>query len=112
MTNPYASPETVQSLATRQPPRWLRRAIILNALLLTIPLIGLTVFYAFICLSAACESATQTGDPVVYQHFFWITIDPWFASAYFTVPNGILAGLFARWEFRSTNESSNDEAAR
>jgi len=108
--NPYSSPTTVESLSTIQPPPWLRRLIVLNVTLLIIPFVCLVVAYSFIRLSAAWESATQTGDPVVYQHFFWINVDRWFATAYFLVPNGILAALFARWKFRSTNDNLNNDA--
>ena len=93
-----------------KPSTWLRRLIILNGTLLIIPLTCLMVAYAFIRLSTAWESATQPGAPIVYQHFFWINVDPWFALAYFLVPNGILAALFARWRFRSTKRNQNSYA--
>ena len=108
--NPYSSPTTTESLSTIQPPPWLRRLIILNSTLLIIPFVCLVVAYVLIRFSTAWESVTQTGDPVVYQHFFWINVDPWFATAYFLVPNGILAALFARWRFRSTNKNLNSDA--
>jgi hypothetical protein len=110
VTNPYIPPRTAESLSTTQSPTWLGRSIILNVTLLSIPLVALVGAYAYIRLSTAWESATQTGDPVVYQHFFWINVDPWFAIAYFLVPNGILAGLFAIWKFRSAKEKLNDDA--
>lgn len=108
--NPYSSPTTAQSTSKMQAPPWLRRTVILNAMLVVLPLACLVVVYAFIRLSAARESATPTGDPVVYQHFFWINVDPWFAAAYFLVPNGILATVYACWKFGSPTESSSNDA--
>ena len=108
--NPYSSPTTAESLSAIKPSPWLRRLIILNGTLLIIPLICLVVAYAFIRLSTAWESARQLGDPIVYQHFCWINVDPWFAIAYFLVPNGILAALFARWRFRSTKRNQNNDS--
>jgi hypothetical protein len=58
------------------------------------------VAFSLIRYSAAWKSGTQTGAPVVFQHFFWIDVDPWFATAYFLFPNGILAALFARRKLR------------
>jgi hypothetical protein len=110
MMNPYSSPTTVESPSTIQPPPWFRRLIVLNVTLLIIPFVCLVAAYSFIRLSAVWESATQTGDPVVYQHFFWMNVDRWFATAYFMVPNGILAALFASWKFRSTNDNLNNDA--
>lgn len=110
MTDPYASPKTAQPPATRKQPRWLRRAIILNGALLAILLVSLAAAYVFVRLSIAWDSETRAGGPVVYQHFFWISVDPWFATAYFTVPNGILAGLFARWKFCSMKARSKEAA--
>lgn len=78
-------------------------------MLLTIPCVCLVVAFALIRLSAAWKSATQTGDPVVYQHFFWIDVNPWFATTFFLVPNGILAILIARWKLRSTIEPLNND---
>lgn len=76
--------------------------------LLSILFIGFAAVYISIRISTAWESATQTVDPVVYQHFYWIEVDTWFATAYFLVPNIILIGLFALWRFRTTKENSND----
>lgn len=108
--NPYSSPTTPESPRSTQSPAWLHRIIVLNLTLLFIPFACLVAVYTFIRLSSTWGSATQTGDPVVYQHFFWIDVDRWFATAYFLVPNGILAALFARWKFRSTKDNlSNDD---
>lgn len=110
--NPYSSPTTHESRKSTQSPAWLHRIIVLNLTLLFIPVVCLVAVYTFIHLSSFWESATQTGAPVVYQHFFWIDVDRWFAAAYFLVPNGILAALFTRWKFRSTKDNlSNDEVA-
>jgi hypothetical protein len=111
VTNPYASSETTRLQATTRHPRWLLRAIVLNGILLTILLVGIAVVYVAVRLSIVWEYETQAGDPVVYQHFFWIKVDPWFATAYFMLPNGILAALFARWKFRSSKETPNEPVA-
>ena len=110
--NPYSPPTTFESRKSTQSPAWLHRIIVLNLTLLFIPFVCLVAVYTFIRLSSSWDSATQTGDPVVYQHFFWIDVDRWFATAYFLVPNGILAALFAHWKFRSTKDNlSNDDVA-
>ncbi len=51
-------------------------------------------------LTMEWETASTTGDPVTYQHFVWVDIQPWQTAAYFLIPNGILAAAFAGWYHR------------
>lgn len=71
--------------------------MILNATLIAIPL-GLGVAaYVWSPLSIAWEAARSTGDPVAFQHFYWIDPSPWFVMAYFLIPNAILLATYGDW---------------
>lgn len=103
-SNPYQSPGSSESLVKKKTSRWIRRAILLNVVLVVIPLLCLLLLNLSINLWTAWEARTQDQDPVIYQHFFWFSASRWAVLSYFLVPNLILAGQFIFWKIRSTRK--------
>lgn len=102
MTDSYSTPATA-AFKSRAKPRWLRRALILNGVLLAILMFLALVVFCWIWLDSEWEAATTAGDPVTYQHFIWIEVQLWPAVAYFLIPNGILLAAFFAWYNRERN---------
>lgn len=86
--------------------RWLRGVLILNGALVAIPAILAFFAYLYIKIELAIEAARNNGDPVIYQHFFWVEGPIWPIIVYFLIPNGILAGTFAAWYYSTYRQSS------
>jgi hypothetical protein len=94
--NPY-SPSLIPDGSSPSSPGWLRRFVILNGFLLAVPGVVLLALYFVVWLANQREIDPITGDPVTYEHFVWIDVEPWGAIAYFLVPNLILAFIFVYW---------------
>lgn len=73
-TNPYL-PTSTPNLAAVPSPRRQRRFTILNSLL-AVPGIVLLVLYIVNASSNHWETDPASGDPVTYQHFVWIDVEP------------------------------------
>ena len=82
---------------------WLRWFTILNVCLLAVPGIVLLVLFFVYALSNHWEADPDpaSGDPVTYQHFVWIDVEPLTAARYFVVPNAILAVALSVWHYRA-----------
>ena len=91
-----SSYETVPSSASYplKPNRvWLRRFVILNVSLILLPTLILTGSIVWTRMEVAIENVQSSGDPITYQHFFWVSVEPIPFMAYMAVPNALL-GLY------------------
>ena len=77
MINPY-EPTGIHSRISK--PTW-KPYIALNVLLLSLPLLLAGVVFSMIVLEQWRAERANGGDPVTYQHFFWIA-----PSATWTIP--------------------------
>ncbi len=76
------------------------RALALNAALIAVPALVWLVAYLWDQWTFEWEEHPLTGDPVLHQSYFWFTIEPVVIVAYFAIPNLILAGIYACFNFR------------
>lgn len=104
-TNPYSPPSKPIS-ESRPHPRWMLRALILNASLVTLALLLLLVLYVWFRLSSEWAIISSSGDPVVYRHHFWVNVDPAAALVYFTIPNLLLFAAYKIWSRRTHSAPS------
>ncbi len=100
MNNPYSASSTADTDSRLKPPVF-RSALLLNATLIAIPIAIGSTAYLWAYMSAMWETAMTTSDPVAFQHFYSVDINPWFAIAYFLVPNGMLLGSHYDWKSKS-----------
>jgi hypothetical protein len=111
VTNPYAA-LSQPSFSNATKSRWIRRFLILNAVLIVVPTLTLLAIYLWIELSIKSQTKPATNGPVLYEHSVSVDVDPWVPVACFAIPNMILAMAFAfsrfcsrRNEFFSNAES-------
>lgn len=63
----------------------------LNLVLVMIPLFSAAVAYAWFQLEAWLATRNNDGDPVTYQHSFWVAPSGYaLIITYFLLPNGLL----------------------
>ncbi len=92
-TNPYAP--TANAAATPDKPRWLRRTVALNVILLALPIVLVTVELLALSVLVAMEAAQPGADPVTYQHSVWVVGPGWgWWIPYFLIPNAILFACY------------------
>lgn len=85
--NPYKPPHS----ANRTHMAVWKAYLLLNLVLVMIPIVAATGIYAWIILEAWQATRDNHGDPVTYQHFFWIAPSGYLLIVfYFLVPNWIL----------------------
>ena len=102
MINPY-EPTSIHSRISR--PTW-KPYIALNVLLLSLPLLLAGGVFSMIILEQWRAERANGGDPVTYQHFFWIAPSAtWTIVLYFLVPNTLLM-LYLQWTFRQRATST------
>ena len=94
MSNPYA-PASRTDDKPQSSPKWLRRLLILNAVLLAIPVVLWIAIYGVNLLPDNVQVDPTTGDPATYQHVVWVEINLSAFASYFLVPNMIFAIVFA-----------------
>lgn len=71
---------------------------ILNSVLVTIPAVIFVGFYVWLTFERWEAVRENNGDPVTYQHFFWIAPSGYASIvAYFLVPNGLLLVYSRKW---------------
>ncbi|MEO8268464.1 MAG: hypothetical protein ABI557_02015 [Aureliella sp.] len=100
MINPY-EPTGIYSRISR--PNW-KPYIALNVLLLSLPLLLAGVVFSMIVLEQWRAERANGGDPVTYQHFFWIAPSAtWTTLMYFLVPNAFLM-LYLRWASKAQHD--------
>lgn len=94
MKNPYTPTSNPAGVTYSASPRWLRRFVILNGILVAVPVMAYVLLYLLVAILNQREIDPITGAPVMYEHFVWIDVEPLFAVAFFLVPNLILAVTF------------------
>ncbi|MBB3208788.1 hypothetical protein FHS27_004621 [Rhodopirellula rubra] len=96
LVNPYEAPST--SPDNSDSPRWKRRFLVLNGLLVAVPVAIVLCSLVWSRIEFEIETAGYGGDPVTYQHHYWATgpANPWPLVAYFLVPNGLLVWICTR----------------
>ena len=86
--NPYEPPHEVGQL--RRSAAW-KAFLLLNVVLVMIPVVVALGFYVWFQIEAWRATQDNHGDPVTYQHFFWIAPSGYALIAlYFLLPNGLL----------------------
>ena len=86
--NPYESPHTIGK--SRRMAAW-KVYFILNVILVMIPVVVAIGFYVWLQFEVLQATQNNHGDPVTYQHFFWIAPSGYALLAiYFLLPNGLL----------------------
>ena len=82
----------------------------LNVLLFVIPASIIFCSFAWDRIEIAIEAANNDGDPVTYQHYYWVSnpSPPWPLIAYFSIPNAILISIYARFLFSRRGTTIGD----
>lgn len=108
MSNPYEAPSA--SVPSLPSPRWLRRFVVLNALLVAVPALAVFCLMAWARIELAIEAARNNGGPVTYQHFYWISVSPasWPLAVYFLIPNAILGAFYMRYRLLRRNSAAGE----
>ncbi len=100
MINPY-EPTGIHRRISK--PTW-KPYVALNVLLLSLPLLMAGVVFSMVVFEQWRAERANGGDPVTYQHFFWIAPSAtWTIPLYFLVPNGLLM-LYLRWTSKAQQE--------
>ena len=93
MINPYEPAETAES--TAKPHRWWLWFLCLNLFLIAVPAILVGIGFALAWFVRFRESIQSGGDPVTYQHHYWMTTSMSYGSllSYLMIPNVILFAI-------------------
>ena len=75
--------------------------LLLNLVLVMIPIVFATGIYAWLVVEAWQATRDNHGDPVTYQHFFWVDPSGYLLiTFYFLVPNWLLFLVRGLWSIQ------------